>query len=191
MVKESSVCMVLGMAEIMFTAQTIGGSTYISIGPYMLAAFIYFAITYPTSKVIERVERRMRRGDKQWLYYLCGKYCKKVWISSEVIMTDNVEITVDNMVNDGILEELDYLMSLNLPESSLALKAIGYKELIPFYKHQNTLDNCLKILKQKTRNYAKRQLTFMNQFTDKQIVNFENVIITANEIKKDYEKNEK
>ena len=65
MVKESSVCMVLGMAEIMFTAQTIGGSTYISIGPYMLAAFIYFAITYPTSKVIERVERRMRRGDKQ------------------------------------------------------------------------------------------------------------------------------
>ena len=65
MVKESSVCMVLGMAEIMFTAQTIGGSTYISIVPYMLAAFIYFAITYPTSKVIERVERRMRRGDKQ------------------------------------------------------------------------------------------------------------------------------
>ena len=65
MVKESSVCMVLGMAEIMFTAQTIGGSTYISIGPYMLAAFIYFAITYPTSKVIERIERRMRRGDKR------------------------------------------------------------------------------------------------------------------------------
>ncbi|MCI6011298.1 MAG: amino acid ABC transporter permease [Firmicutes bacterium] len=64
MVKESSVCMVLGMAEIMFTAQTIGGSTYISIGPYMLAALIYFAITYPTSKVIERIERRMRRGDK-------------------------------------------------------------------------------------------------------------------------------
>ena len=104
---------------------------------------------------------------------------------------DRINSRVDNMVNDGILEELDYLMSLNLPESSLALKAIGYKELIPFYKHQDTLDNCLNILKQKTRNYAKRQLTFMNQFTDKQIVNFENIIITANEIKKDYEKNEK
>ena len=63
MVKESSVCMVLGMAEIMFTAQTIGGSTMITIGPYMLAAFIYFLITYPTSKVIEKIERRMRRGD--------------------------------------------------------------------------------------------------------------------------------
>lgn len=64
MVKESSVCMMLGMAEIMFTAQTIGGSTYIAIGPYMLAAFTYFLITYPTSKVIEHIERRMRRGDK-------------------------------------------------------------------------------------------------------------------------------
>ena len=65
MVKESSICMVLGMGEIMFTAQTIAGSTYIAIGPFMLAAGLYFLITYPTSKVIERIERRMRRGDKR------------------------------------------------------------------------------------------------------------------------------
>ncbi|MBR4862823.1 MAG: amino acid ABC transporter permease [Firmicutes bacterium] len=65
MVKESSVCMVLGMAEILFTAQTIGGSTMITIGPYMVAAFTYFLITYPTSKVIDRIERSMRRGDKR------------------------------------------------------------------------------------------------------------------------------
>ena len=64
MVKESSVCTALGMAEIMFTAQTIGGSTMITIGPYIIAALIYFLITYPTSKVIEKIERRMRRGDK-------------------------------------------------------------------------------------------------------------------------------
>ena len=65
MVKESSMCMVLGMSEIMFSAQTIAGSTWITIGPYMIAAFLYFLITYPTSKVIEKIERRMRRGDKR------------------------------------------------------------------------------------------------------------------------------
>ena len=65
MIKESSICMMLGMGEIMFTAQTIAGGTYISVGPYMLAAFIYFIINYPTSKVIEHIERRMRRGDKR------------------------------------------------------------------------------------------------------------------------------
>lgn len=65
MVKESSICMVLGMAEIMFTSQTIAGSTMVTIGPFVLAAFIYFLITYPTSKAIEKIERRLRRGDKQ------------------------------------------------------------------------------------------------------------------------------
>lgn len=64
MVKESSVCMVIGMGDIMFTAKTIAGSTYISVGPFIMAAIIYFLITFPTSKVIESIERKMRRGDK-------------------------------------------------------------------------------------------------------------------------------
>jgi len=36
----------------------------LTMGPLILAAIIYFMITYPTSRVIERIERRMRRGDK-------------------------------------------------------------------------------------------------------------------------------
>ena len=65
MVKESSICSMLGMAELMFAAKTVATSTYISIGPYVMAALIYFCINYPASKGIEAVERRMRRGDKQ------------------------------------------------------------------------------------------------------------------------------
>ena len=65
MVKESSICSVLGMAEIMFAAKTIAGSTGISLAPYTLAALVYFCINYPASKGIEAIERRMRRGDKQ------------------------------------------------------------------------------------------------------------------------------
>ena len=65
MVKESSICSMLGMAEIMFAAKTVASTTYISIGPYVMAALIYFCINYPASKGIEAIERRMRRGDKQ------------------------------------------------------------------------------------------------------------------------------
>ena len=65
MVKESSICSVLGMAELMFAAKTIAGSTGISLAPYTLAALVYFCINYPASKGIEAIERRMRRGDKQ------------------------------------------------------------------------------------------------------------------------------
>ena len=65
MVKESSICSMLGMVELMFAAKTVASTTYISLGPYVVAAVIYFCINYPASKGIEAIERRMRRGDKQ------------------------------------------------------------------------------------------------------------------------------
>ena len=65
MVKESSICMTLGMMELMWGAKTVAGSTYITIAPYVLVAIIYFCINYPASKAIEAIERRMRRGDKR------------------------------------------------------------------------------------------------------------------------------
>ena len=65
MVKESSICMTLGICDLMFAAKATAGATYITLGPYTLAAAIYFCINFPASKAIEAVERRMRRGDKR------------------------------------------------------------------------------------------------------------------------------
>lgn len=65
MVKESSICMALGMQEMMWGAKTVAASSFISLGPYILAAIIYFCINFPASKAIEAVERRMRRGDQR------------------------------------------------------------------------------------------------------------------------------
>ena len=49
----------------MYAAQTVSGTSYITLAPYVFAAIIYFCINYPASKAIEANERRMRRGDKQ------------------------------------------------------------------------------------------------------------------------------
>ena len=65
MVKESSICSVIGMMELMWGAKTVTTSSYVPLGPYVFAAVIYFCINYPASKAIEAIERRMRRGDKQ------------------------------------------------------------------------------------------------------------------------------
>ena len=65
MVKESSICSVMGMYELMWGAKTVGTTTYITPAPYILAAIIYFCINFPASKAIEAIERRMRRGDKR------------------------------------------------------------------------------------------------------------------------------
>ena len=64
MVKESSICSTIGMMDLMWGAKNVAATTFISVGPYMVAALIYFCINYPASKAIESIERRMRRGDK-------------------------------------------------------------------------------------------------------------------------------
>lgn len=64
MVKESSICSTIGMVELMWAAKTVAATTYITIGPYVVAALVYFCINYPASKAIEALERRMRRGER-------------------------------------------------------------------------------------------------------------------------------
>ena len=65
MVKESSICSILGMAELIWGAKTVANTTYKTLSPYVLAAFVYFLINFPASKGIEAIERRMRRGDRR------------------------------------------------------------------------------------------------------------------------------
>ena len=47
--------------------------------------------------------------------------------------------------------------------SNTAEKAIGYKELIPYFNGESTLDECVEVLKMNTRRYAKRQLTWFRR----------------------------
>ncbi|MBO5884680.1 MAG: tRNA (adenosine(37)-N6)-dimethylallyltransferase MiaA [Clostridia bacterium] len=76
---------------------------------------------------------------------------------------DRINKRVDIMVQNGLLEEARYVIN-NANLENQCLKAIGYKELIPYLNGEDSLENCINILKQRSRNYAKRQITFMNQF---------------------------
>ncbi len=100
---------------------------------------------------------------------------------------DRINNRVDRMINNGLLDEAKFLLGLNLPESNQAIKAIGYKELFPYLQNQDSLDNCLNLLKQKSRNYAKRQFTFINQFDNVVIINFQGIKETTNLIAKNLE----
>ena len=95
---------------------------------------------------------------------------------------DRINTRVDKMIENGLLDEAKYIFSLNLTNDNLAVKAIGYKELFPYIKKEKSLNECLDDLKQKSRNYAKRQITFLNQFKKITIVNFEGVEQTASNI---------
>lgn len=68
---------------------------------------------------------------------------------------------VDLMVEYGLLNEAEKYR--NQTVSKTAVKAIGYKELEPYFTGEKTLDEALEKLKRETRRYAKRQLTWFRR----------------------------
>ncbi|MBQ8238008.1 MAG: amino acid ABC transporter permease [Oscillospiraceae bacterium] len=64
-IKESSICWTIGTVEIMAAVQSVTAATYLAGEPLIVAACLYFCLTFPTSKIIEHFERKMSRGDKR------------------------------------------------------------------------------------------------------------------------------
>lgn len=74
-----------------------------------------------------------------------------------------IDQRVDHMMKDGLLEEAE-LVWRNRERYGTAAQAIGYKEFFPYFEGTQPLNACVQDLKQATRRYAKRQLTwFRNQ----------------------------
>ena len=74
---------------------------------------------------------------------------------------------VSVMMANGALEEVRALMGRDLPHGLPIMKAVGVRELSAYLRGETELDDALDIMRQATRNYAKRQLTwFRNQTPD-------------------------
>lgn len=64
-IKESSICYTIGVQEIMSAVSSIKGATFRIAEPLVVAACVYFCLTFPTSKIIAYFERRMSSGDRR------------------------------------------------------------------------------------------------------------------------------
>lgn len=81
------------------------------------------------------------------------------------ILYDRINQRVDLMMTTGILDEAKFVQTL--PADSTAQRAIGYKELFDYLAGVSSYKDAVAKLKQNSRRYAKRQMTwFNNQFTD-------------------------
>ena len=77
---------------------------------------------------------------------------------------ENINNRVDKMFELGLVEEVKELLN-KYQLSNTAKAAIGYKEVIDYLNNRMTLEECKELIKKRTRNYAKRQVTFFkNQF---------------------------
>ena len=77
---------------------------------------------------------------------------------------ENINARVDKMVELGLVDEVKELLK-KYKLSTTAQAAIGYKEVIDYLDNKMSFDECVELIKKRTRNYAKRQVTFFkNQF---------------------------
>ena len=93
---------------------------------------------------------------------------------------------VDIMFEEGVQKEVETLYKkYGLVQP---MRAIGYKELIPFIEGKDSIEKCKDLIKQHTRNYAKRQQTFLRGMENVKFVDVENFDSALNEIKEEIEK---
>ena len=64
-IKESSICYTIGVQDIMSAVKSAQMAAFTIAEPLLIAAAIYFCLTFPTSKIIAYFERKMSRGDKR------------------------------------------------------------------------------------------------------------------------------
>ncbi|MDR0914709.1 MAG: tRNA (adenosine(37)-N6)-dimethylallyltransferase MiaA [Oscillospiraceae bacterium] len=72
-----------------------------------------------------------------------------------------INTRVDLMLQNGLVEEAQQVLGESLGKTSAM--AIGYKELQPYFSGELSLEECIENLKQQTRRYAKRQLTWFKR----------------------------
>ncbi len=77
------------------------------------------------------------------------------------VLYERIGRRVDMMLEAGLLEEAERVVSD--PRLKTARQAIGYKELAPYFEGTAPLEECIENLKQATRRYAKRQLTWFRR----------------------------
>jgi tRNA dimethylallyltransferase len=80
---------------------------------------------------------------------------------------DRINRRVDIMISEGLIEEV---RSVKEFKELNALRTVGYKELIDYLEGKTDLDKTLELIKQHTRNYAKRQLTWFQRYKDAAII---------------------
>ncbi|WP_243291843.1 tRNA (adenosine(37)-N6)-dimethylallyltransferase MiaA [Bacillus sp. FJAT-47783] len=81
------------------------------------------------------------------------------------ILYKRINERVDLMVEEGLVEEVKCLYDQGLRDCQ-SIQAIGYKELYDYFNGNQTLDEAIEALKQNSRRYAKRQLTWFRNKMD-------------------------
>ncbi len=122
-----------------------------------------------TKRLIRALEYCIVTGEKfsEQSIMLEPKYdCLKICLGARdrQFLYDRSNLRVEKMIESGLIKEAErfYKLSANNKDITSA-QIIGYKELFPYFKGEMSLNEAIDNIKTKTRNYAKRQLTWFRR----------------------------
>lgn len=95
---------------------------------------------------------RVDNGKYEWYLYALTR--------DRADLYKDIDARVNDMLKDGLLDEFEVLKKSGVKDDAQSMTAIGYKELVKYKNGDYDLDTAIKLIKQHSRNYAKRQLTW-------------------------------
>ncbi|HEY0827778.1 MAG TPA: tRNA (adenosine(37)-N6)-dimethylallyltransferase MiaA [Bacilli bacterium] len=86
------------------------------------------------------------------------------------LLYERIEQRIDIMLDKGLIQEVQVLLSKGYTRSMVSMQGLGYKEIIGYLENEYSLAEAVAMLKQSTRNYAKRQMSWFRHMKDIQWV---------------------
>ena len=103
-------------------------------------------------------EERKKESPYQSAYFVLNDERSRLY--------ERIDARVDQMLEDGLVEEVRALKSRGCNRNMTSMKGLGYKEILAYLDGETTLEEAVRILKRDTRHFAKRQITWFKRERD-------------------------
>lgn len=107
-------------------------------------------------------EHNLREREKDAAY----DACYFVLNDDRTSIYERIDARVDQMIADGLVQEVRQLQDLGCTADMVAMQGLGYKEILAYLNGTYTLEEAVYIIKRDTRHFAKRQLTWFKRERD-------------------------
>jgi len=143
--------------------------SYLNIHPNNIKRVIRALEVYKVSgKPFSNFLNSKEKDDRRFLYFVLTMDRSKLY--------DRINKRVDAMMLYGLLDEVKRLKKIGLTSDMQSMKGIGYKELLYYLDGNISLEEAVDKIKQGSRNYAKRQLTWFRRNSGAIWINKDNFI---------------
>ncbi len=79
------------------------------------------------------------------------------------ILYERINLRVDQMMEEGLVEEVQKLLDMGVTESMTSMQGLGYRQIVHFLHGKCSLDKAVDDIKKETRHFAKRQITWFKR----------------------------